>query len=248
MFRTARVHPPLYQQIKDKILQKINSSEWPAETRVPSEIELVDVCKASRMTVNRALRELAAEGYIVRIQGSGTFVAPPKSSGGFFEIGSIADEIVGRGGVHTCDVVLLRTERASLDICLGMNIKQGEWVYHSIILHRENNTPIQCSERFVNTDLAPEYIKQDFTRIIPSRYLLEVVPFTEAEHVIEAVLPNYNMKKLLQLKRHEPCLILHRKTWLNDVVISKSIFTNPASRCQFKGKFKNDERRCPRIA
>lgn len=34
----------------------------------------------SRMTINRALRELTDEGVLVRLQGVGTFVAEPKVS------------------------------------------------------------------------------------------------------------------------------------------------------------------------
>lgn len=43
--------------------------------QIASETELVNILIVSRMTVNRALRELTAEGRLIRIQGRGTFVA-----------------------------------------------------------------------------------------------------------------------------------------------------------------------------
>ncbi len=61
--------------------------------RLPSENELVTALGVSRMTVHRALRELTSEGYLLRIQGVGTFVAPPKPQSALIEINNIASEI-----------------------------------------------------------------------------------------------------------------------------------------------------------
>ena len=69
---------PLYARVKQMIAQQIRSGAWPAHYRVPSESELVEELGFSRMTINRALRELTAEGLLVRMQGVGTFVAQPR--------------------------------------------------------------------------------------------------------------------------------------------------------------------------
>ena len=92
---------PLYQQVKTYIEARIASGQWPPEMKIPSENELVASLGVSRMTVNRALRELAALGHLVRVQGVGTFVATPKPQSALLEIRSIADEIRARGGRHT---------------------------------------------------------------------------------------------------------------------------------------------------
>ena len=62
--------------------------------RVPSENELVESMNVSRMTANRALRELNDEGYVERIAGRGTFVADYRSQSHLLEVQNIADEIV----------------------------------------------------------------------------------------------------------------------------------------------------------
>ncbi len=98
---------PLYQQVKDSIIERINSGEWPPDIKIPSENELVESLKVSRMTIHRALRELTTEGKLVRLQGVGTFVAQPKPRSALFEIQSIADEIESRGGVHSSKVHLM---------------------------------------------------------------------------------------------------------------------------------------------
>ena len=66
---------PLYLQVKRHILDNIGSGKWGASARVPSENDLVRSFGVSRMTANRALRELRDEGVLVRIAGVGSFVA-----------------------------------------------------------------------------------------------------------------------------------------------------------------------------
>src|SRR5471032_1784972 len=84
---------PLYARVKQMIAQQIQNGTWAPHHRVPSESELVTQLGFSRMTINRALRELTAEGLLVRMQGVGTFVAEPKSQSALFEVHNIADEI-----------------------------------------------------------------------------------------------------------------------------------------------------------
>uniref|UniRef100_UPI002FCC1B16 GntR family transcriptional regulator n=1 Tax=Hydrogenophaga sp. TaxID=1904254 RepID=UPI002FCC1B16 len=67
-----------YQQVKDFVSRKIQDGTWKAGDRLPSEHELVVQFGLSRMTVNRALRELVEQGRIKRIAGVGSFVADDK--------------------------------------------------------------------------------------------------------------------------------------------------------------------------
>src|SRR5690606_37456750 len=101
---------PLYRQIKNLIVSRIRSGEWAPGGQIPSESELVRTLNVSRMTANRALRELTAEGYLVRVQGVGTFVAKETPQGALVEIRSISDEIRECGGMHSCNVLILREE------------------------------------------------------------------------------------------------------------------------------------------
>ena len=227
---------PLYKQIKDFILHMIRIT-WPPNSRVPSEHELVREWGVSRMTVNRAIRELVSEGYLTRIQGVGTFVAARRASFALIEIKSIAKEIQERNGLHSSKVLLLRREPASQDLAFSMNLKPGEPVFHSIVLHMEDGAPVQYEDKFVNPTLAPHYLEQDFEAITPSQYLLEVVPLTEAEHIIEAVMPDSEIRKLLKLKSKEPCLVLHRRTWAGKVIATRTRFVYPG-RYQIFGRFK----------
>ena len=66
---------PLYRQIKGLIMQSLESGEWRPGEAIPSEMELAASYKVSQGTVRKAVDELAAEKYLLRRQGKGTFVA-----------------------------------------------------------------------------------------------------------------------------------------------------------------------------
>ena len=229
---------PLFQQVKTYIIQQIEHGEWPHESRIPSENQIVKQLGVSRSTTNRALRELTAEGYLVRIQGVGTFVATRKPHFTLLEIRSISDEIERRGGKHSCVVHLLAEEKAPLQLAVSMELPEGAPVFHSLIVHNNNGRPFQLADRYVNPEFAPDYIRQDFTRITPSEYLFQLGPLTEAEHTIEAVIPDEKAGKYLEMADNEPCLIIHRRTWSNQIVATKSTLIHPGSRFRPSGRFK----------
>src|SRR6202158_3382738 len=107
---------PLYLQVKRHILDNIGSGKWSTSTRVPSENDLVRSFGVSRMTANRALRELRDEGVLVRIAGVGSFVADRHARAHPLEIRGIADEISERGHVHRAKIVSLERIRAEAEL------------------------------------------------------------------------------------------------------------------------------------
>ena len=229
---------PRYSQIKRMISARIQSGDWRPGDRIASEAELVRDIGVSRMTINRALRELTLEGQLLRVQGVGTFVAESKAQSALFEVRNIADEIHARGSRHEAKVILLQREAASEQTARLFEMKSGDEIYHSILLHLENDVPIQIEDRLVDPRVAKDYLQQDFTRITPFVYLSEVAPISEAEHVIEAVLPEAEERRLLKIPAKEPCIRLHRRTWSDGKLVSCVDLTYPGSRYRLSGRFK----------
>ncbi len=111
-------HPgPLYLKVKKIIKERIVSGKWPPEDRIPSENDLVTALGVSRMTVNRALRELTAEGYLIRVQGVGTFVSPRKPVAAMLELGAIKKKVtLGFDGMTLEDLVSVARHGAKVII------------------------------------------------------------------------------------------------------------------------------------
>jgi len=212
--RTAASKAPArYEVVKAYVRKRIRSGKWRPGARVASEHELVAALGVSRMTANRALRELAASGEVVRFVGIGTFAAEEKPQSALLRVASVADEIRARGHDYSCDVVSVDREPAAADVAAALDLRPGEAVYHAVCVHRENGVPIQIEDRYVNPAAAPDFIGQDFTRLPPAEYLLRTVPLDEVEHVVDAVIPSRAEARLLGIGLAVPCLVLTRRTW-----------------------------------
>lgn len=230
--------PPLYQQVKEYILEKMNKGELLPGMKIESEAELVSSLKVSRMTVNRAVRELTSEGRLSRVQGRGTFVASRKPQSTLLEIKAIDQEIRERGGVYSCSIHLMVEEKAKPSVAAAMDLEPYAPLYHSIIVHKDNGIPIQLGCRYINPKIFPDFLKQDFNRITVSEYLLKTAPVSAIEHVVEALIPDSWIRQLLEINASEPCLALYRKTWVGEVIATHSIFYYPGSRYTLGGRFK----------
>lgn len=232
-----RQDTPLYEQMKAEIKARIERGDWPINFRIPSENELVEMLGVSRMTAHRALRELASEGVIVRVQGRGSFVAPKKRRANVSDVRNIAEEIAERGGQHSVEIVLMQTEVCDHDLADRLEVAAGTSAFHSVIVHKEDDLPIQLEDRFVHAELAPAYLDQDFRAITPNAYLSGIAPISRAEQFVEAVLPQPWECRLLAIARSEPCLLVRRRTWSGDRLVTSVRLLYPGSRYSLESSY-----------
>jgi len=227
--------PPAFQAIKTHVLAKIHEGVWKDGEAIPGEEALAREFGVSRMTVNRAIRELSDEQIVERIQGSGTYVAQQKYQSTLVEIRNIADEIAARGHKHRSE--LHRLERIKSGDALGrrFGLPADEVLYHSVVVHFENEQPIQVEDRHVNPKVAPDYLAQDFNSLTPNAYLMRVAPLQGVHFEIEACLPPPHIREMLHMPAAEPCLVLHRQTQTMGKVASVAVMWQPASRYRFTG-------------
>ena len=195
------------------------------------------------MTVNRAMRELAAENLVRRVPGLGTFVAEPVAQSQLVEIRSIAAEIAARGHRHQARVRTL--ERTTLDdaASLGFSIPAGGALFHSAIVHLEDDLPIQFEDKLVDPALAPEYLRQDFAKGTPNEYLSRVAPLREVEHIVQAVHAPADIAVQLAMPTNVPCLLVVRRTWSGDRLATLSHLYHPGNSFRLSGRFRPGEGR-----
>ena len=228
---------PVFQRIKDYLLAEIHAGHWKEGDAIPSEQVLARQFGVSRMTVNRAVRELTSEQVLSRIQGSGTYVAQHKYQATLVEIKSIADEVRARGHAHRSELHLLERGKASEMLAKQFDVRIGHALFHSVIVHFENDIPIQVEDRWVNAEVAPDYMQQDFSVITPNEYLMAAAPLQGVNYRIEAISPPREIAGMLHLQAKEPCLVLHRKTLSQGLIASVATMWHPGSRYQFAGNF-----------
>jgi GntR family histidine utilization transcriptional repressor len=203
---------------------------------IPSESQLASQFGLSRMTINRALRELTTDQILHRVQGTGTFVALRKYQSTVVEIRSLAHEITERGHRHRAEV--LQHKRIQPEEAVQPLFERScDELFRSIIVHYENDAAIQVEDRYVNPQLFPDYLEQNFTDQTPNEYLTRIAPIERVEFGIEAVMPDPEMVARLTMQKNEPCLVLNRRTWSFGQVASVVGLWHPGSRYRFSGSF-----------
>ena len=228
---------PRYQQLKDLIIGRISSGELQPADRVPSENELVASMSVSRMTANRALRELNDEGYVDRVAGRGTFVSDYRAQSHLLEVHNIADEIALRGHAHSSKVIRQSLQHARGEVAKALHVEQGTEVVHLLLVHAENGVPIQLEDRHVLASFAPGSLQQDFTAVTPSAYLTSISPLQEAEQVVRASVPNRAVQQYLDIEDGEASLVVIRRTWSEGRPVTFARLHHPGSRYELTGHY-----------
>lgn len=228
---------PAYEQVKAFVKQQIGSGAWRPGDPVPSEAALQQQFGLSRMTVNRAIKELAVEGLVTRVQGSGTVVAQLHRISTTLALRDIHEEITERGHHHATQVLAVESARADAALAQVFKVRSGARLFHSVLLHLADGVAIQLEDRYVNPAAAPGYLGVNFNATTPTSYLLEHAPLTQASYSIEAALAGAAEAKALAIKRGDPCLVMTRRTVSGPNVASFARLVHPGARYSFNGTF-----------
>ncbi|RRY15864.1 UTRA domain-containing protein [Brucella anthropi] len=232
--RIVNTDQHLYKKIKSEIDRRIETEEWPANFQVPSEGDLAVEFDVSQLTVRRALRELQTAGVLIRVQGRGTFVLGPRIQCAVFELPNISDEIASSGGAHTCQVLVHTTLSQDNPARNILQLSPDAVVYYSRFLHLEDGTPIQLEERYVNAAEAPEYLDQTFSARGPEAWFRRETVVTTVDNAIRAIRAEEDIRQLLQIDANQPCLLLDRSTWRDEVPVTRSRFIYPGDRYRLR--------------
>lgn len=229
---------PLYLQIQQHLLEKIQNGEWLPRHKIPPEERLARDFGVSRMTANKAIRDLVQQGYLIRQAGVGTFVTDHKAESSLVEVHNIADEIRSRGHEHDCVVVVAEARNADDEVSMRLGVRLDTPVFHTLILHRENGIPIQLEDRYVNPRHVPHYLSTDFHQHTPNEVLVSAYPITDIEHVVEAILAESAIATLLDITTQDSCLQLIRRTWSGDQLISYARLIHPGDRYKLRSSLR----------
>lgn len=211
---------PLYEQVKSYVLENIQSGTWPAHYKIPSEHTFVREMGISRMTIHRALRELTQDGYLSRIQGVGTFVSGFRQKSTTVDIKDIDIAITDKGCHHQCDVHFLQAEPIAGEFVARMGLKEGDEVFRSYMIHRENGIPVLLEDRYVNPALLPDYLDQDFSKTSVENYFRSELNMLSYNHQLIACTSNPEIHHFLELDQPQPCIQIVRRTWSGNRIVS----------------------------
>ena len=230
-------HRAPYTRVKQHLKAGLAAGRWPPGALMPSEAELVAEFAVSRMTVNRALRELQAEGLVERTQGVGTFAAQLHKVASQLTLRDLHDEIVQRGHQHHAVVHVQREEAAPAALAAQLGLVTGAPVFHTLIVHFENGVPLQCEDRYVNPAVAPGYLGANFTAATPTQWLFQNTALWRAQYSIEAARPTAQEARMLAIAPDAPCLVVVRRTFTRQAPITIARLVHPGALYTLHGEF-----------
>jgi GntR family histidine utilization transcriptional repressor len=205
--------PSLARRIRADIEARIRSGAWPPGHRLPTEHALVADYGCARMTVSKAMGELAAAGLIERRNKAGSFVAYPQLHAAVLEIPDLRAVIEARGETYAWRRLARETRPIDLlDADEGALGAPGEALALEG-LHVAHGAPFALERRLIALAAVPGAAAVDFATEPPGSWLLRQAPWTDAEHRITAVNPTAPEARLLAIARSAACLKVKRWTW-----------------------------------
>lgn len=202
---------PLYARLRDELRAHILEGQLAPHDRLPSESELTEAHGVSRITVRQALGDLEAEGLIVRRQGKGAFVAPPRASQSLNRLQGMAEALAGHGEVHT---KRLSTQRlpAPADVAAVLQIAPGEEAVRLVGLRYLERQPLSVNVSWFRPELGDRIARLDLS----GRDILQVLEgelgciVHQADLEISAAPMPSAEARLLGVKPGVPSLRVHR--------------------------------------
>jgi len=149
----------LYIQIMRLVVDEIGRGRWVIGDRIPSEDELAERFGVSKITIRQALSNLSADGYLMKVQGKGTFVAGNQPVVGLTMKTGITDGLFGRRVQEAREVLERGTVEppAAVRVMLGSN---GP-IYRIATRRLAEDVPVSSDESFIPTGLLPGIETQD---------------------------------------------------------------------------------------
>ena len=205
---------PLYQQIYEEIKSEIESGKYSVEERIPSEFELADLYDVSRITIRRAIEKLCFEGYLVKLQGKGTFVSVPHINNPIMQVGSVTSfsDVCKKNGVTAGaveikkQIVPARPYEAEF-----FNIDKHSFLIYLQRVRYADSTPVFEENILVPFEENEDLLQMNLENISIFDQLEKMHgkrPVTTNKRVIEAVKASDNQASRLNIMKGDPLLYL----------------------------------------
>ncbi len=198
---------PLYSQIKNILLEKIDNEEYVPGDIIPSEAELQKKFNVSRITVRQAINELVVEGYLSRQRGIGTVVISNKIEEKLSKVMSFTNEMKSRGLEPSTKYAEIGMEKANKKVAKALEINPGDYVYKLVRIRCADGEPIVVFITYLKEDLDLSLDKENYYgslyELIHEKNNRRV---TKVKEFIEATISGTSLSEMLDIEDGSPIL------------------------------------------
>ena len=202
-----------WQAIQAGFMQRITEREWAPGDLIPSESELASELGCSRVTVNRALRDLAERGLLDRKRKAGTRVVQNPERKATFVIPVIRLEVEAGGAVYQHQLLEVKNKKCTAAVEQRMGLEQGSKALYVRTLHKADDQPFAFEERWINREAVPALQPEVLQEVSANEWLVNNAPFTRGDLSLGAQQADADIAKLMQCELGDALLAIERSTW-----------------------------------
>jgi len=218
-----------YLDVKAAILGRIRGGDLAPGDTVPGEESLAGEFGCARVTVNRALRELAEAGVVERRRKAGTRVLDPAPRDASMEVPSVRAEIEAGGAAYRYELMARRIASPPKELRAALGLGPGDRALHLRCRHWAGIRVHQLEERWINLDTVPAARAADFAATGPNEWLIRAMPLSQVEHVFRAANASADEAELLGIAPGDAVFVAERRTWIEGRAITRARLLHPGA-------------------
>ena len=206
---------PLYFQIHQHLLEKIQTGNLKPGQLIPSEQESASRLGVSRMTARQAVKSLCDAGVAYSRRGLGTFVSAAKQEKTSNELLSFTQEMKARGSRPAARVLSFERTVADHEAAQALHQTPGEKVLRLVRVRLADSLPMGVETSFLPAGLFPGLLdefdpRNSLYQTLAKRY---GVRMAAADEIVEAGLADAESARLLQISKGSPVFLLTRVSY-----------------------------------
>jgi GntR family transcriptional regulator len=228
----------LYIQLTRFFLKEIKSGNWQLDQRIPSEEELCKKHGVSKVTVRQAINNLASDGYLMKIQGKGTFVISTLPVVGLAMKTQLTDEIFGKEVKAEKEILYKGVKEPPSEI--REYLKTTDTIYHFLCRRTVRGVPAYLDESFIPYQMLPEIEHLDIIHNSLYSVLQEkaIKKIFRAVQTMEVLPVAGYPAQFLDLQEGIPVLAVHRLLFSSDnTPVGYTRFLGRSDRYKFQTEF-----------
>lgn len=205
---------PLYQQLRNYLLGRIQQGEWTEGAYLPTEYELKEEFGLSRDTIRQALNELEQEGIIERRRGVGTIVCHQRIQPELMKLTSFSDDMLSRGLAPESKTLEVDFVNPPSKVREQLNTEPNEKIWCVRRLRLGSGEPFGIHELYIppTLQLSPRELMtmQSYYQLLEERHGLHP---SHASEVLTASVATKTEAALLNISEGSPLLVAWRTTY-----------------------------------
>jgi len=228
----------LYIQLTRIFLEEISSGRWGMKQQIPSEEELCRTYNVSKITVRQAVNNLVSDGYLMKIQGKGTFVTSTLPNVGLAMKTRFTEEMFGKEVEVEKEILFKGVRETASDI--RAYLKTDDLIYQIVCRRTIDRQPAYTDESFIPLGMLPDIEKLDLAQNSLYSLLQEksIKKIFKVIQTIEVLQLWGDSARNLDLEDGVPALAVHRLLLSSDnMPVGYTRFLGRSDRYKFQTEF-----------